>query len=307
MTKNKLTTMLLSCSLLLLCACGGAGGDDGTSPTPTPTPTPTAKVPIRITTSITSRATDYGFEAGDKVGIYVVNRSTEGAQQALLASGNHVNNMCYTYNATWTPDQQTYWSDNSTHADFYLYYPYTASISDVEAYTVNVPADQSTEAAYKQGDFLVGSTLNVAPTESAVTINAKHVMSQMQVILAAGNGFTAETLTAANPTVKINNIKTSSTVSLSTGKPTATGSATSITPLLTDGVYKAIIVPQAVEECNLITVTVDGRDYNLPKAFSFERGKTHKFTVTISKTSNGVNVNITGWETDETDHGGVAE
>ena len=40
--------------------------------------------------------------------------------------------------------------------------------------------------------------------------------------------------------------------------------------------YKALIIPQAVGEGNLITVNVDGRDFNLPKSskFSaFEAGK----------------------------------
>ena len=58
---------------------------------------------------------------------------------------------------------------------------------------------------------------------------------------------------------------------------------------------------------NLTTVNVDGNDYNLKKAFTFVGGKSHKFTVTVSKTSNGINVNIDGWETDDTDNGGVAE
>jgi len=81
----------------------------------------------------------------------------------------------------------------------------------------------------------------------------------------------------------------------------------SIKPWLTGGVYKALIVPQTVDETNLITVSVDGRDYNLKKGFTFESGKSHKFTVTVSKTSSGINVNISQWESDDIDHGGVAE
>lgn len=40
---------------------------------------------------------------------------------------------------------------------------------------------------------------------------------------------------------------------------------------------------------------------------TLEAGKKHKFTVTLSKTSNGVNVNITKWEDDGIDYGGTAE
>ena len=57
-------------------------------------------------------------------------------------------------------------------------------------------------------------------------------------------------------------------------------------------------------------VNVDGKDYQLKKADNFtvfEAGKKHQFTVTLSKTSNGVNVNITKWEDDGIDYGGTAE
>ena len=56
-----------------------------------------------------------------------------------------------------------------------------------------------------------------------------------------------------------------------------------------------------------VTVTVDGRDFNLQKAFTFEGGKRHRFTVVLNKTSNGINVTIDQWEDDGIDHGGTAE
>ena len=52
---------------------------------------------------------------------------------------------------------------------------------------------------------------------------------------------------------------------------------------------------------------LDGREFNLPKAFTFISGKLHRFTVTLSKTSNGINVSIGQWEDDGTDNGGTAE
>ena len=67
------------------------------------------------------------------------------------------------------------------------------------------------------------------------------------------------------------------------------------------------MVPQTVDETNLITVTVNGRDYNLTKGFTFESAVRHTFTVTVSKTSNGINVNIEGWTDDNIDNGGTAE
>ena len=92
---------------------------------------------------------------------------------------------------------------------------------------------------------------------------------------------------------------------------TAKGDAADLTPLKEEGNnYKALIIPQTAGEGVLITVNVDGKDYQLKKAANFtafEAGKKHKFTVTLSKTSNGVNVNITKWEDDGIDYGGTAE
>ena len=107
--------------------------------------------------------------------------------------------------------------------------------------------------------------------------------------------------------VKINGVKTQSTVDLATKAVTATGTATSVTPLKEGDSYKALIVPQTVGQGNLITVNVDGRDFNLQKAFTFVGGKRHRFTVTLNKTSNGINVTIDQWEDDGIDNGGTAE
>ena len=297
----------LACSLLTLAACSSGNSSD---PLPS-TGQESQKLPININTSVDTRVIDNSFEKGDNIGLFVVNYNADGSAGTLNATGNHVNNMKYTYNGTWTPASPTYWKDNTTHADFYLYYPYTGSIGDVNAMPWNVNADQSTSAKYKSADLLIGKTTNVAPTETAVKIDAKHVMSQMVVSLKPGNGFTEESLGKAKISVKINRLKTQATANLVTGKLTAKGNDADLTPLKEEGYnYKALIIPQAVGEGKLITVNVDGRDYQLKKAANFtafEAGKKHKFTVTLSKTSNGVNVNITKWEDDGIDYGGTAE
>lgn len=283
---------------------------DSVNETVLPTP-PSEKLPINISTSVSSRATDLAFEVGDRIGLYVVNHNADGSAAALQVSGNHVDNMQYTYNSTWTPATQTYWIDNSTHADFYLYYPYTSSITSIDAMPYSVKANQSQLSDYKAGDLMIGKTIDVAPTQLSVKIEAKHVMSQMTINLVAGNGFTDATLAAAKISVKVNRLKTKATANLATGAVTAIGDEADIIPYkVANNSYKAIVVPQAVGEGNLITINVDGRDFNLPKTSNFtgfEAGKKHNFNVTLSKTSNGVNVNITKWEDDGNDYGGTAE
>lgn len=293
-------------STYLFACCSSDSVNETVPPTP-----PTEKLPINISTSVSSRATDLAFEVGDKIGLYVVNHKADGSAAALQVSGNHVDNMQYTYNSTWTPATQTYWIDNSTHADFYLYYPYTSSITSIDAMPYSVKANQSQLSDYKAGDLMIGKTIDVAPTQLSVKIEAKHVMSQMTINLVAGNGFTDATLAAAKISVKVNKLKTKATANLATGAVTAIGDEADIIPYkVANNSYKAIVVPQLVGEGNLITINVDGRDFNLPKTSNFtgfEAGKKHNFNVTLSKTSNGVNVNITKWEDDGNDYGGTAE
>ena len=174
-----------------------------------PTTPETNLLPINISTTLT-RATDSAFEAGDKVGIFVVNEPN-----VLKASGNHIDNMGFTYSTKWTPDAPIYWLDQTTKADFYCYYPYASGITNIEAYPFAVKADQSSVANYKASDFLWGKTTGVAPTKDAVGITVKHTMSNIIVKLVPGNGYTAEDM--ANASVKVCGLKTNSTINLATG------------------------------------------------------------------------------------------
>jgi hypothetical protein len=306
MKKTMKRLQLLPFAIVVLCLCACSSGGSDTHDTPNPPHQPT-RFPISISTSLVSRVSDTGFDHADCIGLFVVNHNADGSAATLLAKGNYVDNMRFTYSGTWTPDTPIYWDDETTHADFYLYYPYQSGIADVTTMPVTVRSDQSTVDNYKASEIVAGSTFNVAPTAQAVAITAHHLMSQLVIRVAAGNGFTTEKLVAAQVAVKVNGVKTQALVDIAHAKVVATGDATSVTPLFADGKYKALIVPQTVAKTNLVTVTVDGRDFNLPKAFTFAGGKSYQMTVTVSKTSNGINVNITDWDSDGTDYGGTAE
>lgn len=298
---------LCICTLLTMGACSSEGGS-GTDPLQ-PSPTTKEKLPICINTAVATRATDEAFEVGDQIGLFVVNREADGTANSLKTLGNHIDNMQFTYDGIWKAASSIYWKDETTHADFYLYYPYQKYINNVTAVPVQVKADQSDLADYKSSDMLIGKTLNAAPTDQAVEIEAKHMMSQAIITLKAGKGFTDTSLASSLVNVRINGLKSTALVNLSTGEVTATGNDTDIIPLKEDCIYKAIIVPQDVKEGNFITINVDGSNYYLArnsKFHAFEKGEKHNFTVTLSKTSSGINVNISQWEDDGIDYGGTA-
>lgn len=297
---------------LLACSTGAENGVDD-EPTPPQPEKPTVRIPIGISTYIT-RVTETAYESGDRIGLYVVNRNDDGSHNELKPSGNYVDNMRYTYSYnTWTPDETVYWKDDKTCADFYLYYPYQAGHVNENPMVFKVEADQSDVNSYKKSDVIVGSTLNVAPSQTTVHIASKHVMSRVVIALKPGEGFTDASLAASDVKVTLNVPAVSANIDLATGKVEPImnydGESLTMTPMTPykDGnVYRAIVVPQQVSQTNLINVNVDGRDFVFSKAFDFVSGKSYTFNVTLAKKSSGLNATITGWDSDGVDYGGTA-
>ena len=305
---------------LLACSSGAENGVDD-EPTPPQPEKPTVRIPIGISTSIT-RVTETAFESGDRIGLYVVNRNDDGSHNDLKPSGNYVDNMRYTYSYSawspdetvyWTPDETVYWKDNKTCADFYLYYPYQAAHVNENPMVFKVEADQSNVNSYKNSDVIIGSTMNVAPSQTTVYIASKHVMSQVIIDLKPGEGFTDASLAASDVKVTLNIPAVSANIDLATGKVKPImnydGESLTMTPMTPykDGnVYRVIVVPQEVAQTNLIKVNVGGSDFLFSKDFNFESGKSYTFNVTLAKESSGLNATITGWDSDGVDYGGTA-
>ena len=293
-------------ALALLVACLSCGHDDpDVPPTPPEPDKPAAQIPINVSATIT-RATEEAFESGDRIGLFVVNRNADGSAATLKPLGNHLDNMPFTYTTAWNAEKTVYWKDAQTHADFYMYYPYTQTVASVSAMPFSVSADQSSLDAYKSSDLIVGSTLDVAPTASPVNIAARYLMSQVEIVVKAGAGYSESSLAAADVSVTLNNLATSATVDLATSTVSADRTARSLTPYKDGTVYRAFVVPQTATGNNLITITVDGTDYNISKTVTFVGGKRHTLTATLSREGGGLNVSIGAWESDGIDYGGAA-
>jgi hypothetical protein len=90
------------------------------------------RLPIQLSLSLQTKVTDATFENDDKIGVYVTYNG------ALDPYNNYVDNTGYTLSGnTWIPDEQIYWADKTTTADFYCYYPYGAPV-DATAYSFTV-------------------------------------------------------------------------------------------------------------------------------------------------------------------------
>ena len=311
MWKITISTLIRMKKFLLLATVATviAGGCKKPGPEPEPDPEPPVPelLPIRLSTNIGTKATDSGFENGDKVGIYTVNYygNTAGT---LSDSGNHLDNIGFTLNGDeWKADKEVYWLDQTTPADFYCYFPYTASIDDVTALKFSVKEDQSTLANYKASELLWGKTVGAEPSADPVKITVNHAMSNIIIYLTPGNGYTEESLAAEEPSVEITGVKTDISMDLSTGSVTAEGDSKNITPYKENTYWRALVAPQDIIGTQLIKVTIGSDTYTLNQTVTFESNKQYKCTLKVNRISEGVNIGIGGWETDDKDFGGTLE
>ena len=280
---KKILLLMVATAAITVSSCKKPGPD----PVP-PTPEPD-KIPIRLSTDISVKASDSGYENGDMIGIYTVNH-TDGTPGSLADSGNHLDNTRFTFDGTeWKADSEVYWADQTTPADFYCYYPYTESVADVTALTFSVQEDQSTLDNYKASELLYGKTEGAQPSADPVKITTRHALSNVIIYVVPGKGYTEETLAAEEIAVTVTGVKTTAKLNLATGKTSA------------DGELKDIIGKE------IIKVTVGTDVYTLNQTVTFEQNKQHTCTLTINRIGEGVNISIGGWESADTDFGGTLD
>lgn len=299
------TLILISAAVVMLCGCRKQ--DPTPEPGPTPPPVEETKIPIKLSTNISTKATDSGYEDYDMVGIYTVN-NVNGTSGTLADSGNHLDNVKFTFkDSAWKPDNPVYWKDETTPADFYCYYPYTSEINDITDLPFTVRTDQSSLVDYKASELLWGKTEGAKPSKDPVNITTRHAMSNIIIYVSPGQGFTTESLAAEEISVTITGVKTSATINLATGEVSAAGSVENMTPYKENGYWRALIVPQDIVGTELIKVIVGEREYTLVQTISFKSNKQHRCTITVNRIGEGVNIGIGGWETDDTDFGGTLD
>ena len=268
-----------------------------------------------------TRVDDSGFCTGDYVGLYVTNY--DGATPGeLLLEDNQADNVKFTLNedGAWVSQYDIFYKDDDTHVDFYGYYPY-ATPTSIEAYPFEVAKDQRTPAehgkmgAYEASDFLWAKAENVAPTAAKVGLRFQHKMSSARVRFVQGEGWADEAeFNSVKKEVLVTNTIRTSTINLATGVVTPTGDMPldGIIPVVDNGEFRAIVVPQSVPAGeDVLVITIDGhpRHYSRSEATEYVAGKITTFDLSVKKMGNSgeyevefIGVSITAWEADNASH-----
>ena len=268
-----------------------------------------------------TRANDYGFVGGDKMGIYIVDR-VGGVAGQLGASDNRAQNVLFTYdddNHSWSSPAAIYWRDEQTGIDIYGYYPGVNYIESPTSYAFEVQTDQSTEAqngdlgGYEQSDLLWGKTTSEFTT-SQIVLKYNHILAGVRVQLQKGDGITDTEWSKLKKIVLVENTVRKASVNLSTGATAVDGSDVSVVRMAQQSGdnYRAVVIPQTVAAGKqLLSITIDGKTYShkLGKAMNYQGGKLHNFTMTVNKSADTgdyevkvTDDGITPWTNDESSH-----
>ena len=295
MRKSLIIMLLLSVATFVSCSKSKDLREDN----------PNEKIPISLSTSICTKATETNFESNDRIGLFVVNFNN-GVPGKLATAGNHVDNEVFTFNgSSWISSNELYWKDGVTHADFYCYYPHSNAISDVGAVPFAVCADQTSMESIKSSDFLWGKTEDAFPSERPVEITAYHRVSKVVVRIMPGKGYTKEILASKEIQVSLCGFYTNATVNLADGSVTPSGSRSDMSLYRSDDCWYGYVIPQSFTDSNVVKVVLDGNEYFLKQTVSFGANKSQECTLTINRIEEGVNIGIGGWDNDGTDFGGT--
>ncbi|MEG2574139.1 MAG: fimbrillin family protein, partial [Bacteroides sp.] len=278
-------------------------------------------IPIQLSSGesiIQSRMSGTAFEGADEIGIYVLK------QPATLVDSRHVDNMKFTLNREkeWVPDSPIFYPAGNSLSDFIAYYPYKASNIKAGESTLlcAVSSEQNISTNYAKSDFLVAKHLSVSSQKEAVSLEFKHQLAEIHIVLLPGNDYeSAEALLAANPIISIKGVNTTATYDLTNGSFSNLTNSKDITPggqfVVKDGKVQgkhAIMIPQDIAGNHAwLELSLGGKNYlyTFGENHSLLPATKETYTLTIkgTATQGNINTSISNWENETNVSGDLIE
>ena len=138
---------------------------------------------------IITKATEVNFENGDRIGLTIkVNGAAE----------NYASNECMTYASDVFTSDLEWYADIYTPADFHAYYPYNETGAPVSYFQHE---DQSEGIA--AADFMMAAKKGVLPSQNAVAMVFKHIMTKLVINIDNQSGAEVEKVEVLSSTLGV--------------------------------------------------------------------------------------------------------
>lgn len=301
--KNKCFLLLIAIALAIISCSPDKDSNiiEDPTPTPSPQPTPNPSDPSDVTFSATldamSRATDTGFEVGDRIGVFAV-RASEGDSRGFISnSGNAADNVSYQYNGNLFVPAATGIKQPSGYKYFYTaIYPYILNAGAIFDYSVKT--DQSITGNYTASDLC--TAYSMATDEATVALKFSHRLSRIIVNL-SGDGWAGDDIKVWIPSAKY-----IAAVDVNALSFTANSNSADIY-FAPNGnrSYKLILPPQTFQQGTpFISVSVNGKIYSLnaEATQNLVSGKSYEYTLSMNNPESDIvtfTSDINPWNTED--------
>lgn len=246
-----------------------------------------------------------GFEYGDIVGVYVV-KHTAGTPNDLLSSGNYVDNQKFisankdiesTYLFKPEVGEEVYWNSKDIF-DIYSYFPYFEGIDPLKGVSYSVNTDQSQVNNYYKSDFLWSKVTNVEPKISPIQVDYKHLFSEVNISLYAGDGYSRQDLDDIVTGLKIKDVIVDASINISSGEVVPGTQRNTITAYRNEDLdvnYRAIVIPQEISSSKtFIEIQVGKKTYPVALDIKLVSGKMYRIELTINKDFSNTEMRLDG-------------
>lgn len=288
---NKRLILMLLCPLMIV-ACNKQVPEK--KPVPEQPEPQKEGISFKGTIKPMSRATDNGFEAGDAIGVFAVEKTT-GNVSGRLMSSNYADNVKYVYsNGLFSGATSVIEQPTDKPLMFYkAVYPYSFDLRNEFSFAVG--SDQSNSSSYTMSDLMTADT--EATTEVTPHLVFSHKLSNIIINLKY------EEKPGGSEQMFFNNVLVEAKANINENTFTAFGTTkTVIASGNGNNSFKVILPPQTIaEKVTLITLKVGSKTFTFfPESdFIWKSGMQYTYDVTVSKAGIiSFTSSINPWETD---------
>ena len=223
-------------------------------------------VPVRFSAKpyveLSTRVVGNAFQNGDQIGIFCVDTAAT-KTDSLLYNGNYADNVRYTFSGdsfSAAADPIMQYRHNILAYTYYIVYPYTTVAAPEFMFTII--RDQRSHSNYNASDLALQK---VTTRDLDINLQLKRMMANVNIYV------TGQFMTTHDVSATISQVLLTSRIDLNAQKATADPQYARRT--VTFEKYRndndtvalhAIIAPQRLTSAQVITLTVDEDNYNIP-------------------------------------------